>query len=96
MSTTAVERTPDQAEATAVIAAAAERLVARMTTAYTPMWDVSDFLLDSADALSDDPLAVAEVHELLRELAPSGNRTVARTTEVAEIVAKVRRLAPAA
>ena len=96
MSPTAVERTPDQAEATAVIAAAAERLIARMTTAYTPIWEVSDFLLDSADALSHDPLAVAEVHELLRELAPSASRTVVRTAEVAEMVAKVRRLAPAA
>ena len=79
--------------AAAAIADAAERLAERMTTAYTPIWEVSDFLLDSAELFAEDPLAVAEVHELLAGLAPSGNRSVARTAEVREIVAAVRQIA---
>jgi hypothetical protein len=93
MTITAAERSMETTDATEVIAAAAERLAARMTTEYTPMWEVSDFLLDAASALSDDPLAVAEVHELHREFAPTGHRSVVRTTEAAALVKAVRRIA---
>lgn len=84
---------PTTNDAAAEIRAGSERLAARMTTEYTPIWEVSDFLLDAAAALSDDPLAVAEVHELLRDLRPSSQRTVVRTTDVAAIVESVRRIA---
>lgn len=88
--TTAALTTSD---ATAAIAEATDRLAARMTSEYTPIWDVSDFLLDAAAALAADPLAVAEVHELLRELAPSSQRTVVPTSEASRLVESVHRIA---
>jgi len=86
---------PTTGDAAAQILEASDRLAERMTTEYTPIWEVCDFLLDAAAALSADPLAVAEVHELLKELAPSSQRTVARTTDVAAIVESVRRIVEA-
>lgn len=93
MPTATADSTRTTEDAVAEIVAASDRLAERMTTEYTPIWDVSDFLLDSAAALSADPLAVAEVHELLKDLAPSEQRSVVRTSEVAEMVASVRRIA---
>lgn len=93
MTTATVDNTTTTADVAAEIVAAADRLAERMTTEYTPIWEVSDFLLDSASVLSADPVAVAQVHELLSELAPSAQRSVVRTADVAEIVASVRRIA---
>lgn len=93
MSTATADPTSTTVDAAAEITAASSRLEARMTSQYTPVWDVFDFLLDSAAALAGDPLAVAEVHEILKELAPSARRTLLRTTEVAAIIESVRRLA---
>lgn len=84
---------PTTGDAAAQILEASDRLAERMTTEYTPIWEVSDFLLDAAAVLSADPLAVAEVHQLLQDLAPSSQRTVARTSDVAAIVESVRRIA---
>lgn len=91
MSTATVD--PTTGDAAAQIAEAAGRLLERMTSEYTPIWDVSDFLLDAATALGADPIAVASVHELLQDLAPSSQRTVVRTTDAAELVESVRRIA---
>lgn len=93
MSTTSIPATvSNDTIAHLEINAAIDTLAARMTTEYTPIWDVSDFLLDAASAVSADPLAVAEIHQLHAELAPSSQRSVIKTADTREIVAKVRRI----
>lgn len=93
MSTAIADPTRTTGDVTAEITAASDRLRERMTSKYTPVWDVFDFLLDSAAALSEDPLAVTEVHELLKELAPSARRTLVFTKEAAALIESVNRIA---
>lgn len=92
-STTTTPTIPAEAVAAVEVAAAIEKLRTRMTTEYTPIWEVSDFLLDVAAALNTDPLAVAEVHQLLAGLAPSAQRSVVTTADTHTIVTAVRRIA---
>ena len=75
---------------------AVEKLRGAMTSEYTPIWEVSDFLLDAASTLSSDPLAVAEIHRIHTELAPSAQRSVVTTVDAAKIIDQVRNIAATA
>jgi hypothetical protein len=93
MTTTMSPTVPTDVASHATIDAASEELAGHMTSEFTSIWVVSDFLLDAAGAVAADPLAVAEVRALHAELAPSQQRSVVRTTDAADNVAKVRRIA---
>lgn len=58
-----------------------------MTSEYTSIWRVSDFLLDAAAKASDEKKA--EIHLLHEEISPNSQRSVLKTSHARAIVEAV-------
>ena len=59
-----------------------------MTTRYTSLWKLSDFLLDVAAEIND-PIIAGKVHSLHAEVAPSDSRDIIETVDAEKIVTQV-------
>jgi hypothetical protein len=58
-----------------------------MTSAYTSMWKLSDFLLDIAAEINDPNIA-NQIHSLHAEVTPSRSREIIETVEANRIITK--------
>lgn len=78
-----VEVTETNTEVVDITAEVAE-IHRHMTTEYTSIWRVSDFLLDVAAKVSDEKRA--EVHLMHADVSPNAQRSVVKTSDVKAIV----------
>lgn len=62
-----------------------------MTTRYTPIWKLSDFLLDVISEI-DNPIIAGKVHHLHGTLGPHIERDIIETNDAKIIVDEVMRL----
>lgn len=86
------EKTVEETVTTAIdISAEVAELETHMTSEYTSIWRVSDFLLDVASKFGDEQRA--EIHLFHAELSPNAQRSVVKTSHAKAIVETIVEMA---